>query len=234
MKGTNIFFMLFKKDNFQKSKWRKIQKKNYHPSIDKIIERINGHKSKNEWLIKEWENFLKIKIPVKDKTVLEIGCGGGWYLAQMLDLGAKKVIGIEIEESIIEKSEEVFKRLELQNYEFHMIDENFFNFLPSRSVDMVIEITVFQHILEEITLRYMKETSKILKKDGMMLSQFLLNDSNPVKKSSWRKEGHMVYSHNEVLEIAKESDLEVIRYGDYEWTDGRGSLWRVYLFKPIL
>lgn len=223
--------MIFSKDSLQKSKWRKLHENKYHPSIEKIIERINEHKSQNIWLFKEWEQILNMQLPVQDKIVLEIGCGGGWYLAQMLYQGAKKVIGIEIDKTIIDKANEAFKNLGLKNYDFHEIDESFFNFIPSKSVDVVYEMTVFQHIFKEITLKYLQDTSRILKDDGIMLAQFLMNDSDPVKNPSPKKEGIMYYSHKEVLELARESGLQVDKFANYEWTDGKGSYWRIYVFK---
>ena len=68
--------MLFKKDPPQKSKWDKLHSKDYHPLIPQIIQRITEAKEKNSWLFDEWSKILQMQIDVKDKTVVEIGCGG--------------------------------------------------------------------------------------------------------------------------------------------------------------
>jgi len=45
-----ILFMKFsfsKKDPLQKSKWEKLHNEDYHPTVAKIVDRINEHKQKN-------------------------------------------------------------------------------------------------------------------------------------------------------------------------------------------
>ena len=60
----------------------------------------------------------------------------------------------------------------------------------------------------------------------------LLPPRAPAFFSNPTQEDIMYYSHDEIVEIAKESGLQVDRFGNYEWTDGKGSYWRVYLLKP--
>ena len=223
--------MFGKSDLFQKSKWKKLHEGGYHPTVEQIIEKINERVSQNILQVKDWERLLEMTFSMKDKTVLEIGSGAGWYIAEMIRLGAKRAIGIEIDKTIIDKSQSALEKLGLTGFEFHEITDDYFNFLPSKSVDLVYEMTVFQHILENITLRYMQETSRILRNDGFMVAQFLMNDSNPIKNPSKNKEGIMYYSHDEIVDMAKKSGLTIVKFANYDWSDGKGSYWRLYLFK---
>jgi len=70
-------FSFSKKDPLQKSKWDKLHNEDYHPTVAKIVDRINEHRQKNIWLFDEWSDLLGIKLDVNEKTILEIGCGGG-------------------------------------------------------------------------------------------------------------------------------------------------------------
>lgn len=221
-----------KPDSFQKSKWRILHGEGYHPSVEQIVKNIKERESKNQLLAKDWERLFNMNINLKDKIVLEIGFGTGIYVAEMIKIGAKKVIGIEIDKIIIDKSTSALQQLGITGFEFHEITDDFFDFIPPKSVNLVYEMTVFQHLLENLTLRYMQETSRILSKDGIMIAQFVMNDLNPKKHSSLRKQGNMSYSHSEVVGMCKKSNLRIDKYIDYDWSDGKGSYWRLYLFKP--
>ena len=228
-----IFFRT--KDELQKTSWDKLHKKDYHPSVQDSIKRITDHKTNNSWLFDRWSKTLKIdNIDVKNKTVLEIGFGGGWFLAQMLFRNASKVIGFEISETIITKAQEIFKQLNLKNYEFYEVDENFLNVIPKNSVDIIFEMTVFQHIFPEATKNYLQSAKNILKNNGTIFCQFLMNDANPSKNPCTKKrQGVVYYSHLEILDLISECGFKVENFGDYDWTDGNNSYWRIYAFKNI-
>ena len=228
-----IFFN--SKDEFQKKKWDLLHKKDYHPSVKESVKRITDHKNQNIWLFDEWSKILEIDINVENKTILEIGFGGGWYLAQMLFRNASKVIGFEITEEIINKAKEVFQSLNLKNYEFFEVHEEFLNILDKNSVDIIFENTVFQHISEEITKNYLLSSKNVLKNDGIILCQFLMNDDDTIKTPYTKnKEGIVYYSHKEILKLVDECNLRIEKYGDFEWKDERNSYWRLYIIKNIL
>ena len=47
-------------------------------------------------LLQFWSRHLDYPLDVSGKKVLEIGHGGGWYLAEMIDTGALTACGLEI------------------------------------------------------------------------------------------------------------------------------------------
>ncbi len=224
--------MFFKKDPLQKPKWEKLHNKNYHPSPEQIIERVTNAKKKNIWLFDDWSKILQMKLDVKNKIVLEIGCGGGWYLVQMLYRGASKVIGFEISQSVINKAKAVFNALNLDNYELYEVDERYLSVLPAKSVDIIFEITVFQHVSEEVTRNYLITSKSLLKDEGLFICQFLMNDTNPIKQPYTKdKEGIVYYANNEVVKMVKDCGLTIFKYSDYDWRDDNNSYWRLYALK---
>ena len=228
-----IFFK--PKDISQKKKWDLLHKKDYHPSVKEGVTRIIEHKNQNSWIFDEWSKILGIDIDVENKTILEIGFGGGWYLAQMLFRNASKVIGFEITENIINKAKVIFKLLDLKHYEFFEVQEEFLNILDKNSVDIIFEITVFQHISEEVTKNYLLSSKNVLKNDGIILFQFLMNDDAPIKNPyAKNKEGIVYYSHKEILKLVDECNLRIEKYDDYRWKDEHNSYWRLYLIKKHL
>jgi len=149
----------------------------------------------------------------------------------MLYRGAKNVIGFEISKSIIDKAIQALDSLNFSNYEFHEADEEFLNKLEPKSVDIIFEITVFQHISEEATKNYLITSKKVLKDNGLFLCQFLMNEINPIKHPyAKNKEGTVYYSHKEIENLVNDCGLHIEKYLNYNWKDENNSFWRLYIF----
>jgi len=58
---------------------------------------------------------------IKDKTFLDIGCGSGLFSIAAKELGAKKVVGIDVLSDSIKSSEENKKRFDVQDINFKKI-----------------------------------------------------------------------------------------------------------------
>lgn len=57
---------------------------------------ICGVKVESEWLsFKKWDRLIKEISPLKDRNVLDVGCGNGYHMWRMLGEGAKRVTGID-------------------------------------------------------------------------------------------------------------------------------------------
>ena len=75
----------------------------------------------------------------------------------------------------------------------------------------------------------------ILKNDGIILCQFLMNDDDPIKNPyAKNKEGIVYYSHKEILKLVDECNLKIEKYGNFEWEDEHNSYWRLYLIQKHL
>lgn len=75
---------LNKRDPLQKRKWEKLHMRGYHPSVEEIVRRINETREKRAWLSDALSDIVQMRIDFKDKVIVEIGCGGGWYLAETI------------------------------------------------------------------------------------------------------------------------------------------------------
>lgn len=70
-----------------------------------------GHAYYKEWLIRkrscrQLQRYLTSK--KRNLKILEIGCGNGWFAAQLLKVRGSKVTGIDINESELAQAERVF------------------------------------------------------------------------------------------------------------------------------
>lgn len=238
MLNTHQSMRLFKKiDPLQREKWEQLHKKGYHPSVKEALKLIDYYPEGKGWIFEDWGRRLQMDdlANVKNKIVLEIGFGGGWYIAQILKHGANKAIGFEVSRTTIDKTKELLDILHLTNYDLHEVDERYLEVLPPNSVDIGFEHTVFQHITEEATRNYLKTLSSVLKQDGFFIGQFLMNDKIKIKDpyAKGEEEGIIYYSHDEVLNMVKDCGYIVTKYADHEWTDKNGSYWRYYVLKPV-
>jgi cyclopropane fatty-acyl-phospholipid synthase-like methyltransferase len=150
----------------------------------------------------------------------------------MLQHGASRAIGFEISQSIIDKAKAMMDMLDLQS-DFYQVDEQYLRVLPPKSIDIVYQITVFQHISEEATRAYMESARRALKDGGLFLNQFLMNDKMKVKNAYAKdKEGIVYYSEAEIQTLVQDCGYSIVKYAQPDWTDNNGSYWRYYMLKP--
>lgn len=227
------FLHLFKKiDPLQTEKWEKLHREGYHPSVEESLKQVDYLPEGKGWIFEDWGRRLQMNLDVKGKTVLEIGFGGGWYLAQILQHGANRVIGFEVSQIAIDKTRELLGILHLGNNELYKVDKYYLEVLPPKSVDIVFEHTVFQHITEEATRKYLKTATNALKHDGILIAQFLMNDKLYMKDPyAEGKEGSVYYSDNEVVRMVKDCGYAILKHADHSWSDQNGSYWRYYVLR---
>ena len=116
-----------------------------------------------------------IKANCKDKVVLDYCCGLGGTSVAIAELGAKKVIGIDISDAEIQTCKDNAEKLGLTNVEYHVMDAENMT-LESDSVDMVICNGVLHHL--DVNIAF-PEIQRVLKKGGVMVAGEALG-YNPV------------------------------------------------------
>ena len=108
-------------------------------------------------------------IGVRDKRILDFGCGDGRYSFQIAKLGASEVIGIDISPVMIEIASRELQNHKIEKVKFLEANGNNLPF-EDNSFDIVFSNFVLHHF--ENTLKPLQEISRALKKGGNFLATF--------------------------------------------------------------
>lgn len=90
----------------------------------------------------EWHILEELIPNLKDKTVLDLGCGFGWHCRYARKQGASSVIGVDISEKMIQRAREMtgdssisYKKESLEDIDF-----------PNTQFDVVMSSLVFHYV----------------------------------------------------------------------------------------
>ncbi|MFJ8527179.1 class I SAM-dependent methyltransferase [Bacillus sp. NPDC094106] len=133
---------------------------------------INFHDPNNKYTYAtrnadvSWGEMIQSIIDVKNKKIIDIGCGGGIYTKELSFMGAKKVVGFDFSKEMLQAAEE--NCAAFSNISFVHGDAHHLPFV-NETFDIVISRAVIHH-LQDIP-KFLLEASRILKKDGMLILQ---------------------------------------------------------------
>lgn len=143
---------------------------------------------------------------VKNKTVLDIGCGYGWCELNFLRKGVKKIVGIEITEADLAT---VKKSIHDKRAAFKVsgaIDLPF----ADNSFDTVVCWEVIEHIPKNTEQVMFQEIRRVLKKNGVLyLSTPYNNFFCKVLDPAWWLIGHRHYSKGSLESYGRENGFQV-------------------------
>lgn len=100
---------------------------------------------------------------LKDKVVLDFGCGVGRLTKPCAEL-AHKVYGVDISKPHLE-----IAKKEVPNAEFLLFTTHTQQLKISAPPDIIISLIVMQHIRPSILVRFITNLLRVLKKDGIAL-----------------------------------------------------------------
>ncbi|MBI5402573.1 MAG: class I SAM-dependent methyltransferase [Ignavibacteriae bacterium] len=120
---------------------------------------------------------------IKGKTVLEFGCRDGSSFISYLTQGAGKIVGMDIDETVIDISRKIYKDLNITNIEYRINKIDFPLPADDEEFDIISCNAVFEHINPKLRKSYIIELQKKLKKGG-----YLIVSDTPNKL--WPKDGH--------------------------------------------
>lgn len=139
-------------------KQNKYDDSEFFESYGKMPRSIDGLNAAGEWYV------LKNLLPdFKEKNVLDLGCGYGWHCIYAKEKGAKKVIGIDISQKMIDKAKKNSKDLTIDYKQIAIEDIDF----EPEEFDVVISSLAFHYLKDLKTV--LEKINKILKKGGSLV-----------------------------------------------------------------
>lgn len=161
---------------------------------------------------------------IKDRSVLEIGCGGGKWTKQLMDAGAKRVVAIDVHQTAIRQAALYETRAMFYLSGGCELD------WPDNSFDIVFTYDVLLHLPPGLIFQYVKESYRVA--DRMILQLPVLDthhgaDAFVTRSNQRRYEnpyslGYFnVYSDDWVQQMVRLAHWEPV----YLSNNGRDSLW---------
>jgi len=141
---------------------------------------------------------------IKNKKVLDIGCGFGWFELNVLSRGVKEIAGIEISledlktaKNNIEDKRAIFKVGGALKLPFK---DNYF--------DMVVAWEVIEHIPKNTEDQMFKEVNRVLKKNGVFyLSTPYDSFWSKYFDPAWWLISHRHYSKENLISLGRINNL---------------------------
>lgn len=109
----------------------------FFSAYEQMTRSVNGLEGAGEW------HILKELIPeLKDKTVLDLGCGFGWHCRYAGEQQANFVVGVDISEKMIQRAIEMTKDPSISYIHSSIEDIDF----PDSQFDVVISSLAFHYL----------------------------------------------------------------------------------------
>lgn len=153
-------------------------------------------------------NFLKGE--TKDKKILDLGCGSGFFIKELTKMGAKKVIGLDISKKLIEIAKKENPKID---------------FYVGSALKTPFKKNEFDVVVSSLMVHYIKnlnklfgEISRILNKKGLFVFSMhhpLMEVSERMKingKKSNKKILLKPYFHNKMYQWKLRDKLNLIGY----------------------
>ena len=149
------------------------------------------------------------KSDITDKTILNIGCGYGWFELHAFKKNPKKIVGIEISE---EDLTTIKKHIKHHNFSAKIgsaID------IPSKdkTFDTVVSWEVIEHIPKNTENKFFQEVHRVLKKNGVFYLSTPFNSlpSTSLDPAYWLI-GHRHYSEKDLMFYAIQNGFTLEKY----------------------
>ena len=137
-------------------------------------------------------NFVS-DLDIKDKKILDIGCGYGWFELNAIKRGCSNIIGTEITENDLQTAKENINNIKVQLKKGSAIDLNFHN----KQFDTVVSWEVLEHIPKQTENKMFSEINRVLKNNGVFyLSTPFSNLFSDILDPAWWLIGHRHYKKN--------------------------------------
>ncbi|AKO45745.1 tRNA 5-methoxyuridine(34)/uridine 5-oxyacetic acid(34) synthase CmoB [[Haemophilus] ducreyi] len=123
----------------------------------------------------KWQRVLPHLAPLKDRTILDVGCGNGYHMWRMVDEGAQMVVGIDPTELFLCQFEAV-RQLLGNDRRANLIPLGLEQMQPLAAFDTVFSMGVLYH--RKSPLDHLSQLKAQLVKGGELILETLIIDGD--------------------------------------------------------
>ncbi|OGD89218.1 hypothetical protein A3D81_00530 [Candidatus Curtissbacteria bacterium RIFCSPHIGHO2_02_FULL_40_17] len=148
------------------------------------------------------------KKDLRNKDLLDIGCGHGWFELFSIRNGVHKVTGLDISEELLSVAKKHISDKKVSFKKGSAIKLPF----NDRSFDTIVAIEVLEHIPPATETVMFREINRVLKKNGVL---YLSTPSNSffsvILDPAWWLMGHRHYSKQQLTKYGSENNLTLVK-----------------------
>ncbi len=145
----------------------------------------------------------------KNKDILDVGCGLGWFLSYSKKLGLKSYTGIDVDKTSLKHAREYAK--DMSNYSFRKGSGTKLPFTDN-TFDVAVAWEVVEHIPSNTEIFFFKEINRVLKPGGhLYLSTPLNTVASKFTDPAWYILGHRHYSEKQMIKFLLNSNFSLHR-----------------------
>jgi len=129
----------------------------------------------------EWHVFKSLLPELRDKTVLDLGCGFGWHCLYAREQQAKSVVGVDISENMLRKARE-------------QTDDPAITYLQMPIEDIDFSDSQFDIVISSLAFHYIESFEAICKKVYACLKpggSFIFSVEHPIFTSRNEQDWHV-------------------------------------------
>lgn len=129
--------------------------------------------------IRLMEKYIK-----KNHTVIDVGTGSGILMVAANKLGAKEILGVDIDPDACEVAKENLLLNGITDENTKVLVGNLLNVVENKTFDVVVA-----NILADVILMLLKDISKVISKDGILILSGIIEDKKNTVINACEKEG---------------------------------------------
>ena len=186
--------------------------------------RINDTYIDSEWDSgKKWERFQQLNIDLKDKSILDVGSGNGYYAFKMLGMGADKILCLEPNLMHVSQFSAINHFIDSDN--IRMVPERLEHLgLANTNFDLIFSMGLLYH--QRNPEEHLLELIRLLSKKGQLILETIIAPEEygiALEPEGGRYAAmpnvHYVHSDYGCKSIFDELDLKLIAETDSVLTD---------------
>ncbi|SCZ13951.1 Methyltransferase domain-containing protein [Paenibacillus polysaccharolyticus] len=189
-------------------KQNKYDDKAFFQNYSKMARSVEGLDAAGEW------HELQTLLPdLKDKRVLDLGCGFGWHCRYAREQQASTVIGVDLSENMLRRARELTNDLQIEYRQTAIEDIHF-------------DQNQFDVVISSLVLHYIKHLHDVYRKINQCLvtgGTFILSVEHPIFTARAEQDWHydaqgeklhwpVDHYHEQGQRIANFLDHDVVKY----------------------